>query len=97
MMLASGIANGCFSAASKKAALRFSTSMSLLRVGAPTQRLYMSALKKNYMGQRLAISQVSGMRAFSDSAVVSQEEERGGELDMASENARLGVDTEFSQ
>ena len=70
--------------------------MSLLRVGVPNQRLYMSALKRNQLGSNLAFSQVS-MRSFSDSAVVSQQEERGGEVDLASENARLGVDTEFSQ
>lgn len=70
MLLASGIANGCFSAASKKAAMRFSTGMSLLRAGVPNQRLYMTALKRNRLASNLAFSQVS-MRSFSDSAVVS--------------------------
>lgn len=37
------------------------------------------------------------VRAFSDAAVVSQQAQEGGEVDIASENARLGIDTEFSQ
>ena len=98
MQLASGIANGCLTMASRSnPALRFSTSMSLLRVGAPTQRLYMNALARNQLGfKRLAMAQ-AGRRGFSDSAVVSQQDERDDELENADENTRLGIDTEFSQ
>ena len=95
MMLASSFANGCKTVASRQAALRFNTSMQLLRVGVPTQRLYMNALQRNHLGQRLALSQFVSKRGFSDSAVVSQQDARD-ELDMSDENTRLGVDTEFS-
>lgn len=49
------------------------------------------------MGQGLVMSQMGGVRGFSDSAVVSQQDEHDNQLDSADENTRLGVDTEFSR
>jgi len=72
-MLASGIVNGGL--ASKKAALRFSTGMSLLRVSVPNQRLYMTALKRNQLRSNLsALSQAGSVRNFSDAAVATKED-----------------------
>jgi len=48
------------------------------------------------MRSALPLMQTS-VRRFSDAVVSQQQQETGGDLDLASENARLGVDTEFEQ
>jgi len=69
-MLTSGIANGCFTAATKKAATSFGMTSSVLRLGVPQQRLFMNAFKRNQLASSLPFSQVS-LRKFSDAAIVS--------------------------
>ena len=57
-----------------KAVTRFSTTQSLLRFAAPSQRLFMTSLRRTQMNQALAFSQV-GLRRFSDAVVTQQEDE----------------------
>ena len=87
-MLASGFANGCF-AATKRVASR----PALFPFRAVNQRLFMNVTRRNAMPAIMGFP----VRTFSDAAVVSKQAEAGGEVDIASENARLGIDTEFSQ
>lgn len=44
----------------------------------------------------VSLSQLPGRRAFSDAAVVQQQSQDDSQVDIQSENARLGIDTEFS-
>ena len=64
---------------------------SLLRFGAPQQRLLMTLTRQNKLMMAPA-----GSRGFSDAAAMMSQDDAGSEVDMRDENARLGVDTELS-
>ena len=66
--------------------------MPLMRFGVPQQRLLMQAVRQ---GQMPMVPFAS--RGFSDASAVMSQDGTGDEVDLRDENARLGVDTEFSQ
>jgi len=94
MKLASGFANSCFMIAGKKTVTRTTANASYLGLGAVNQRLFMNLVKKNQVVRPFDFSQMASRRSFSDAAIVQQNQ--SSEADLASVNARLGVDTEFS-
>ena len=77
--------------AGRKAAQRAPFNAAVLGLSAPHQRMLLSATKPNQFG----LAQVA-CRQFSDAAAVMSQQD-DGEVDTRDENARLGVDTEFSQ
>ena len=93
-MLSAGITNGF--AAAKQAKCKFGMAASLTRGLSLQQRMYMTMLQRSQVRNSLAFAQAAGVRRFSD-AVVAQQEEEDGEIDMADANARFGADQEFSK
>ena len=91
-MLAKGCFRGTGGFATRRVAPRSMAVAPVLRFGVPQQRLLMQAARQG----QLPLAPFA-FRGFSDASAVMSQDGAGDEVDTRDENARLGVDVEFSQ